>query len=84
MATGPVDDWVCAHRDYTWGHRSTSELLVTINPLLFNLSCRWQLITKLTAAEQAQYAGAGAIAEEVIGSIRTIMAFGGEEKEVER
>ena len=43
-----------------------------------------QLVTKLTAQEQAQYAGAGAIAEEVIGSIRTVMAFGGQEKEVER
>ena len=50
---------------------------------MFSLS-HWQLVTKLTAQEQAQYAGAGAIAEEVIGSIRTIMAFGGQEKEVER
>jgi len=42
------------------------------------------LITKLSAREQAQYAGAGAVAEEVIGSIRTVMAFGGQEKEVDR
>ena len=50
---------------------------------VFSLS-HWQLVTKLTAKEQAQYAGAGAIAEEVIGSFRTVMAFGGQEKEVER
>lgn len=51
--------------------------------VMFNLSCRY-LVTKLTAREQAQYAGAGAIAEEVIGLIRTVAAFGGQEKEVER
>ena len=34
--------------------------------------------------EQTAYAMAGAIAEEVIGSMRTVVAFGGEHKEVER
>ena len=42
------------------------------------------MITRLAAREQAQYAGAGAVAEEAIGSIRTVMSFGGQEKEVER
>ena len=83
MATCTVDDRVCTYCDCAWGHRPTSELTVAIL-MLFNLSCRWQLVTKLTATEQAQYAGAGAIAEEVIGSVRTVMAFGGQEKEVER
>ena len=37
-----------------------------------------------TAREQKQYAGAGAVAEEVLSSIRTVFAFAGEEKEVAR
>ena len=38
----------------------------------------------LTAKEQNIYGKAGAIAEEVLSSIRTVIAFGGEEKEIER
>ena len=34
--------------------------------------------------EQNAYARAGAVAEEVISSIRTVAAFGGEKKEVAR
>ena len=34
--------------------------------------------------EQNAYARAGAVAEEVISSIRTVAAFGGEKKEVVR
>ena len=38
----------------------------------------------LTAKELNIYGKAGAIAEEVLSSIRTVIAFGGEEKEIER
>ena len=34
--------------------------------------------------EAGAYSQAGAVAEEVIGAIKTVMAFGGEEKESER
>ena len=37
-----------------------------------------------TSLEQKQYAGAGAVAEEVLSSIRTVFAFSGEKKEVKR
>ena len=37
-----------------------------------------------TSKEQAAYASAGAIAEEVIGAIRTVTSFGGEKHEVLR
>ncbi|CAI8010328.1 ATP-dependent translocase ABCB1 [Geodia barretti] len=37
-----------------------------------------------TTREQKVYAGAGAVAEEVLSSIRTVFAFSGEQKEVER
>ena len=34
--------------------------------------------------EQNAYASAGSVAEEVLSSIRTVLAFGGEDKEIER
>ncbi|XP_058047126.1 bile salt export pump [Ahaetulla prasina] len=41
-------------------------------------------VAKLTGLELKAYAKAGAIADEVLSSIRTVTAFGGEKKEVER
>uniref|UniRef100_A0A668ALR7 ATP-binding cassette, sub-family B (MDR/TAP), member 11a n=1 Tax=Myripristis murdjan TaxID=586833 RepID=A0A668ALR7_9TELE len=41
-------------------------------------------VGRLTGQELKCYAKAGAVADEVISSIRTVAAFGGEEKEVER
>uniref|UniRef100_A0A182J704 ABC-type xenobiotic transporter n=1 Tax=Anopheles atroparvus TaxID=41427 RepID=A0A182J704_ANOAO len=38
----------------------------------------------LTEKELKAYSSAGAVAEEVLGSIRTVVAFGGEKKELER
>ncbi|CAG9824400.1 unnamed protein product [Phaedon cochleariae] len=42
------------------------------------------LTTKLSKNELDAYGTAGAIAEEVLSSIRTVIAFGGQEKEIER
>lgn len=41
-------------------------------------------MAKLTGWELQAYAKAGAVADEVLSSIRTVAAFGGEKKEVER
>uniref|UniRef100_A0A3Q3JAS7 Bile salt export pump n=1 Tax=Monopterus albus TaxID=43700 RepID=A0A3Q3JAS7_MONAL len=41
-------------------------------------------VAKLTGMELQAYAKAGAVADEVLTSIRTVAAFGGEEKEVQR
>uniref|UniRef100_UPI003AADBE9F bile salt export pump isoform X2 n=1 Tax=Centroberyx gerrardi TaxID=166262 RepID=UPI003AADBE9F len=41
-------------------------------------------VAKLTGMELQAYAKAGAVADEVLSSIRTVAAFGGEKKEVER
>ncbi|KAK0147330.1 Bile salt export pump [Merluccius polli] len=41
-------------------------------------------VAKLTGMELQAYAKAGAVADEVLSSIRTVAAFGGETKEVER
>ena len=43
-----------------------------------------QVSTKLTNEELKSYAKAGKVAEEVIGSIRTVVKFGGETKEAKR
>ena len=37
-----------------------------------------KLTAAFTSKEQKQYASAGAVAEEVLSSIRTVYAFGGE------
>ena len=39
---------------------------------------------KLTAKELKAYAKAGAVAEEVLGAIRTVYAFNGQQKECKR
>ncbi|XP_039997875.1 bile salt export pump-like isoform X2 [Xiphias gladius] len=41
-------------------------------------------VAKLTGMELQAYAKAGAVADEVLSSIRTVSAFGGERKEVQR
>uniref|UniRef100_A0A672KEU6 Bile salt export pump-like n=1 Tax=Sinocyclocheilus grahami TaxID=75366 RepID=A0A672KEU6_SINGR len=41
-------------------------------------------VARLTGRELSAYAKAGAVADEVISSIRTVAAFGGEHKETER
>ncbi|XP_033471329.1 bile salt export pump-like [Epinephelus lanceolatus] len=41
-------------------------------------------VAKLTGLELKAYAKAGAVADEVLSSIRTVAAFGGERKEVQR
>ena len=43
-----------------------------------------QVVQSFTRREQEAYGAAGAIAEEVLSSIRTVVAFGGEGKETER
>ncbi|KAM9308184.1 ATP-binding cassette sub-family B member 5-like [Gastrophryne carolinensis] len=43
-----------------------------------------KLLVSLTSKELAAYAKAGAVAEEVFSSIRTVVAFGGQEKEIKR
>ena len=43
-----------------------------------------KVMAAFTSKEQHAYAAAGAIAEEVISSIRTVVAFGGEQDELKR
>ncbi|XP_030057521.1 ATP-binding cassette sub-family B member 5 isoform X2 [Microcaecilia unicolor] len=43
-----------------------------------------KMLVSLTNKELTAYAKAGAVAEEVLSSIRTVVAFGGQEKEINR
>ena len=43
-----------------------------------------QVSTRLTNDELKSYAKAGKVAEEVLGSMRTVAAFGGEKVEADR
>jgi len=43
--------------------------------------CEMQMLTTASSKELAAYAKAGSVAEEVLSSMRTVVAFGGQEKE---
>ncbi|KAG9476286.1 hypothetical protein GDO78_003056 [Eleutherodactylus coqui] len=43
-----------------------------------------KMVVSLTSQELSAYATAGAVAEEVLSSVRTVVAFGGQEKEIQR
>ncbi|XP_025418287.1 multidrug resistance protein 1-like [Sipha flava] len=60
-------------------------IIICVAPFLIAVSGALAIISSGTAArEQAKYALAGAIAEEVLSNIRTIAAFGGELRESKR
>ncbi len=48
------------------------------------MSAYLQIITNLTAIELKAYGKAGAITEEVISSIRTVLSYNGQEREIQR
>ncbi|XP_072009924.1 ATP-binding cassette sub-family B member 5-like [Engystomops pustulosus] len=43
-----------------------------------------KMMVSLTSKELTAYAKAGSVAEEVLSSVRTVVAFGGQEKEIQR
>ncbi|NWZ33446.1 ABCBB protein, partial [Brachypodius atriceps] len=60
-------------------------VIIAASPLLGVGAALYGLaVAKLTGRELKAYAKAGAVADEVLSSIRTVAAFGGEKKEVER
>uniref|UniRef100_A0AAQ4QN81 Bile salt export pump n=1 Tax=Gasterosteus aculeatus aculeatus TaxID=481459 RepID=A0AAQ4QN81_GASAC len=58
-------------------------VIVAASPLI-GVGAGLMFVAKLTGMELQAYAKAGAIADEVLSSIRTVAAFGGEAKEVQR
>uniref|UniRef100_A0A8B9ZJQ8 ATP-binding cassette sub-family B member 5 n=1 Tax=Anas platyrhynchos TaxID=8839 RepID=A0A8B9ZJQ8_ANAPL len=60
-------------------------VILAVSPVLGLSAALWaKVLSTFTDKEQAAYAKAGAVAEEVLGSIRTVIAFGGQEKEIKR
>ncbi|KAL2076892.1 hypothetical protein ACEWY4_027508 [Coilia grayii] len=60
-------------------------VIIAVSPLIgVGAALMALFVAKLTGQELQAYAKAGAVADEVLSSIRTVAAFGGETKEVER
>lgn len=60
-------------------------VIISVSPLIgLGAGFMALFVAKLTGWELQAYAKAGAVADEVLSSIRTVAAFGGEKKEVER
>uniref|UniRef100_A0A668U654 Uncharacterized protein n=1 Tax=Oreochromis aureus TaxID=47969 RepID=A0A668U654_OREAU len=60
-------------------------VVIAVSPLIgIGAGLMAMAVARLTGRELKAYAKAGAVADEVLSSIRTVAAFGGEEKEAER
>uniref|UniRef100_A0A3Q2CPV8 ATP-binding cassette, sub-family B (MDR/TAP), member 11b n=1 Tax=Cyprinodon variegatus TaxID=28743 RepID=A0A3Q2CPV8_CYPVA len=60
-------------------------VIIAVSPLIgIGAGLMALFVAKLTGMELQAYATAGAVADEVLSAIRTVAAFGGENKEVER
>ncbi|XP_036102169.1 phosphatidylcholine translocator ABCB4 isoform X5 [Molossus molossus] len=60
-------------------------VIMAISPILGLSAAVWaKILSAFSDKELAAYAKAGAVAEEALGAIRTVIAFGGQKKELER
>ncbi|XP_061632910.1 ATP-dependent translocase ABCB1-like isoform X2 [Phyllopteryx taeniolatus] len=60
-------------------------VILAVCPLLgLSAAIFSKVVTSFTAKEQAAYAKAGAVAEEVLSAIRTVFAFSGQQREIQR
>ncbi|XP_027429370.1 phosphatidylcholine translocator ABCB4 isoform X2 [Zalophus californianus] len=60
-------------------------VIMAISPILGLSAAVWaKILSAFSDKELAAYAKAGAAAEEALGAIRTVIAFGGQNKELER
>ncbi|XP_072268653.1 ATP-binding cassette sub-family B member 5-like [Pyxicephalus adspersus] len=59
-------------------------LMATGPVLAISTAISSKMLVSLTSKELTAYAKAGAVAEEVLSSIRTVVAFGGQENEIKR
>ncbi|KAM9308064.1 ATP-dependent translocase ABCB1-like [Gastrophryne carolinensis] len=60
-------------------------VILAVSPLLGLAAAMWsKILAAFTNQELEAYAKAGAVAEEVLAAIRTVIAFGGQAKETER
>uniref|UniRef100_A0A8D0GR64 ATP-binding cassette sub-family B member 5 n=1 Tax=Sphenodon punctatus TaxID=8508 RepID=A0A8D0GR64_SPHPU len=66
------------------GWKLTLVILATCPFIMISGAFCSKMIIALTSKELTAYAKAGAVAEEVLSSVRTVVAFGGQEKEINR
>ncbi|XP_059251683.1 ATP-binding cassette sub-family B member 5 [Mustela nigripes] len=66
------------------GWKLTLVILSTSPLIIASATIFSRIIISLTTKELNAYSKAGAVAEEVLSSIRTVVAFGAQEKEIER
>ncbi|NWV27208.1 MDR1 protein, partial [Origma solitaria] len=60
-------------------------VVLSVSPLLAGSAAIWStLLASLTAKELSAYAKAGAVAEEILTAIRTVVAFNGQQKALEK
>uniref|UniRef100_A0A6Q2YZ84 ATP-binding cassette sub-family B member 5 n=1 Tax=Esox lucius TaxID=8010 RepID=A0A6Q2YZ84_ESOLU len=60
-------------------------VILAISPLLAGSAAVWsKILATLTSKELSAYAKAGAVAEEILVAIRTVVAFNGQKKAVEK
>ncbi|XP_018422366.1 PREDICTED: multidrug resistance protein 1A-like, partial [Nanorana parkeri] len=60
-------------------------VVLAVSPLMGLSAALWsKILAAFTSQELEAYAKAGAVAEEVLAAIRTVIAFGGQNKEIER
>nr|AID66618.1 P-glycoprotein [Anadara sativa] len=68
-----------------WKGWKMTLVMMSLTPLLaICASLMGKIMTEFTKKEQASYAGAGSIAEEVLSCIRTVISFNGQKQETKR
>ncbi|XP_069552097.1 ATP-dependent translocase ABCB1 [Brachyistius frenatus] len=69
---------------FTKGWKLTLVILAVSPALGISAALFSKVLATFTTKEQTAYAKAGAVAEEVLSAIRTVFAFSGQEKEIEK
>ncbi|XP_005191448.1 multidrug resistance protein homolog 49 isoform X2 [Musca domestica] len=69
---------------FVYGWQLTLVVLASCPLIIISTALVAKIQSSLTEKELKAYSGAGAVAEEVLGGIRTVFAFSGERKEQER
>jgi ATP-binding cassette, subfamily B (MDR/TAP), member 1 len=69
---------------FAYGWKLTLVILALVPPLAVGGVILGRLTSRLSAQVQAAHGAAGGAAEEVISCIRTVIAFGGEQTEIDR
>ena len=67
---------------FSW--KLTLVILSIVPVLVLTSFLSGKVMTEVSYKEKTAYAAAGSIAEEVISSIRTVVSFGGENREIKR